>query len=325
YDAQSRINSVTDNAGKMTGFEFDSADNLVQINRGLLRHWPDLEITDQQWAEMDDYVSRKPNRPSIDLTQRTVYRVFNNGTFEDGGRFYGGWWQSVPKAYRPYIPIDGKQTVEVDYSSMHPTILYAELGIPMPDDPYAFGSFDRQVVKRTINALLNAKSTNIKPVEGFSELAFGIRWSEFLAAVKTHAHDLEPYFGTGYGLKLQRLDSDIAEEVMLEFARSRIPILPVHDSFLVHHGNEDVLKLRMQERFRARVGVDVKLKTVILDEQVRIGMRRRGEATTTDLKELLELPGPYMAHDRRVAAWFTWKDSRAARKPLTDGTAYPLD
>ena len=40
------------------------------------------------------------------------------------------------------------------------------------------------------------------------------------------------YF-TGIGLKLQRADSDIAEAVMLHFARQDVPCLGVHDSFLV--------------------------------------------------------------------------------------------
>ena len=36
-----------------------------------------------------------------------VYRVFNNGSWRQGGRFYGGFWQGIPSAYRKYIRIDG--------------------------------------------------------------------------------------------------------------------------------------------------------------------------------------------------------------------------
>jgi hypothetical protein len=44
------------------------------------------------------------------------------------------------------------------------------------------------------------------------------------------------HFYTGVGLRLQRLDSDIAEKILLHFAQSGIAILPLHDSFLMHNG-----------------------------------------------------------------------------------------
>jgi hypothetical protein len=30
---------------------------------------------------------------------RTLYRIFNRGSFSYGGRFYGGWWQQIPKKF----------------------------------------------------------------------------------------------------------------------------------------------------------------------------------------------------------------------------------
>ena len=29
------------------------------------------------------------------ISNKFVRRIFNNGTFEEGGRFYGGWWQRI--------------------------------------------------------------------------------------------------------------------------------------------------------------------------------------------------------------------------------------
>ena len=69
---------------------------------------------------------------------------FNNESFEDGGRFYGGWWQSIPSEYRKYISLNGDLTIEMDYSSIHIHLLYAELQSHCPHkDHYVFGSLQR--------------------------------------------------------------------------------------------------------------------------------------------------------------------------------------
>ena len=60
---------------------------------------------------------------------------------ELGGRFYRGWWQSIPSQHRPHIRIDGKKTIEVGYSGMCLRILYAlaKQEMSLEDDPYNIG------------------------------------------------------------------------------------------------------------------------------------------------------------------------------------------
>ncbi len=75
----------------------------------------------------------------------------------------------VPSQYRSKILIDGKRTVELDFSTLHPTILYAQAGEILEQDAYQIdlepitiptgkdsGDF-RTVVKRAFNAMLNAE------------------------------------------------------------------------------------------------------------------------------------------------------------------------
>ena len=79
--------------------------------------------------------------------------------FEEGGRFYGGWWQGIPGDYRTFITIDGKRTVQLDYSGMHFSIMYAQLGMDTPmEDPYAlegYGGHLRGHIKRAFNIIIN--------------------------------------------------------------------------------------------------------------------------------------------------------------------------
>ena len=87
-----------------------------------------------------------------------------------GGRFYGGWWQSLPSKFRPHITIDGQKTSEVDFSTMSLRILYAKENIQIPDnrDLYDIGlrgsesylSESRELIKIYINAILNDDKGN---------------------------------------------------------------------------------------------------------------------------------------------------------------------
>ena len=59
----------------------------------------------------------------IDFTARTLAKIFFNGSFKEGGRFYLGWWQNVPIEYRKHFTIDMKHTVEYDFSQLNPQML----------------------------------------------------------------------------------------------------------------------------------------------------------------------------------------------------------
>jgi hypothetical protein len=56
------------------------------------------------------------------------------------------------------------------------------------------------------------------------------------------------------GLRLQRLDADIAEQVMLHFARQDIPCLGIHDSFIVPQRHEGELRETMIASYYRRIG-----------------------------------------------------------------------
>ena len=75
--------------------------------------------------------------------------------------------------------------------------------------------------------------------------AFGLKWRDVSEAIMAFHTPIAQHFYTGVGLHLQRIDSDIAERVILAFIALDIPILPLHDSFLVHNGYEGELPTLM--------------------------------------------------------------------------------
>src|SRR5262249_50698021 len=120
------------------------------------------------------------------------------------------------------------------------------------------------------------------------------------------------FFYTGYGVHLQYLDSQVAEKVMLHFAKRGIPVLPIHDSFIVHHGYKNELMEVMISSFDEVVSTKgvVKAKKSFLEVRERRGT---GEVTT-DLDELLELERPYEGYNSRLDRWRKERAGRQARR-----------
>lgn len=128
--------------------EYDDTDetnemrlDLARINGHLQKHWIDLDISDAEFDKLQkrmsaDYQLGDREDVAIDFTRRSLVRIFNNGDWQQGGRFYRGWWQSVPKEYRRHVTINDKRTVEVDYSGLHPALMYAEVGAMLKGDAY---------------------------------------------------------------------------------------------------------------------------------------------------------------------------------------------
>lgn len=180
-------------------------------------------------------MAQSADRGPLLCTQNHLHRVFNDSTFEHGGRFYGGWWQGVPQEYRKFIGFYAEPSVELDYASLHPTMLYHERGLDLVGDPYAIDGLPRKVAKKLFNALVNGKSHYSQDTRSLIT-DIGISWDDAVSAVRKRHHAISDCLGSGAGVRLQRIDSDIAEDVLLAMLDQNITCLPIHDSFIVHHG-----------------------------------------------------------------------------------------
>jgi hypothetical protein len=263
--------------------------NTTKINNVLARHWYDLEITDDEWHSLLEHKlnedrTNADHDPSINLANRTLYRIFNDIEFKTGGRFYGAWWQNVPSKYRSRIVIDGKRTKEYDFSGLHPNILYAMNHLTFPDDPYdnLVKGVPRKACKVAFNVMLNS-SKELKTFPDLNLSQYGVKWAVLSAAIIERHKQIAHHFYTGIGKELQKIDSDIAEDVMLHFAKMRVPVLPVHDSFVMHHGYEKELQDAMGKAFRDRFGQEIGIKL----ECKMPYPQGDGEFISTDLYDIL--------------------------------------
>lgn len=200
--------------------------------------------------------------------EKFVRRVFNNASWEEGGRFYGGWWQRIPREWREKIRIWDLPTTEIDYSGLHIVLLYGLKGVDywssVGHDPYKVDGLEhsermRILLKLVLLSAINSRSKEeaIKAVR----LSVNTELERFDWVKQEHVeigniidmfqetHRLiSDYFFSGFGVNLQYMDSVIAEYVINHFTQERrLPVLCVHDSFIIQAQSKDELESVMSD------------------------------------------------------------------------------
>ena len=217
----------------------------------------------------------KGNKKYVNITHHSKFtrRIFNNSSWLQGGRFYGGWWQRIKSTQRKKILINNLATVEIDYSATHPMLAYARKGISywetFDKDPYEIISVDgiedkkvaRDIVKQLLLLAFNA-SDEAQLYKAFrsefnydllGEVSFkfpDIVLAKILNDIKLAHPKIADLICTGAGLGLMNLDAKIVEYVIKDFLLNNKPILTVHDSFIVQIGQEDKLDKVMNKAFK---------------------------------------------------------------------------
>ena len=218
---------------------------LAKINRSL----SEAEIRLDVPAAVRDGNAIRLDGYSVFPGMTSLYRVYN-GAWDRGGRFYGGWWQSCRKEHRQHLTINGNPTVELDYQQIHPRLLYALVGRHLEGDAYTLPGWSRAVVKKAFNALLNADSFRAargaiaKNLDGDLDAAEAL-----IADIRKRHPDIDVYFHSAIGLRLQAIDAEICRQVLVETHPKGIVTLPVHDSFIAASEHEDTLSRIMDVAF----------------------------------------------------------------------------
>ena len=229
-------------------------------------------------------------------------RIFSRGEWHFNGRFYGGFWQQVGEDYRKYIRIDDKPTVEIDYKGIHPTILSINKGETFNGYDIKAPLLDKEVSTELIKATkllvltaINAesKATAFKAFRSNYPIKFKDSELEALLQqfLKLNPH-LEEDLCTDKGISLMNTDGRIAEYVINRFTEQQIPVLTVHDSFIVQTDQQKNLKQYMEE---ATLNV---LSTRIEFEQDYVSLNAKEEDKLNVIK--VKNPSSFMGDKEEV-------------------------
>lgn len=254
-------------------FTVNARQNLEKINSFIAQNAINLKISDaleeqliRRIRERDE--AEKPRY--LDYSDNWLKRIFNNSSFDQGGRFYGGLWQVIPKEYRFLITINGDATREYDFSGMHFSILYAKIGRAVPEgDVYELDGYDKSLrgdIKEAFNIIVNCNTIgqaigtiNQKISQG--ELHTGLEdGARLVESFRIKHKPIAEYIASGEGVRLQFTDSQIAESVMLRGLERNVCILPMHDGFITSVKHETELQEFMQDAFREITGYEIQIK-----------------------------------------------------------------
>ena len=285
---------------------------LRKVNSCFLRHWIDLELKDEEFKVLASKLHSDVHKNPIDFSARALVRIFSNGSFKEGGRFYRGWWQNVPSNYRKHVTIDMKKTCEYDFSQLNSHMLYfayhKELG---SEDAYGrvLDGEHRDLVKSAFNAMIQAdRPLNTCPKDIDPTVA-DMSWTELRERIITVHKPIEDLFFRGEGNKLQFIDSCICEGVMLHFAKIDAPAYPIHDSFIMHHGYGGELEEAMRRAFYEIFDNDIPVKHEIIDWEPSSD----DAPNTIDIEVILQKQNEYSQWHARNEAWFQKRVSSQAR------------
>jgi len=228
-------------------------------------------------------IGKSENPVAITQREKFVRRIFNHEGLDLGGRYYGGWWQRLSSEWRKKICINLAPTVEIDYSGVHLRILYDQQGMRTPKgDVYDLREMDyhgiykqysneeiRPVLKLLLLIMLNADS-EAKAIRAFkwelqdddnnypTDLDIPMLISKF-SQLHYQLRDKKLFY-TGVGKELARLDSEIATGVLEHFTNKQIPVLTIHDSFIIALKHLKELESVMAEQYKKIIKPDADVK-----------------------------------------------------------------
>lgn len=263
-DIQQELLKLKDKEKKLMEYEDGEGTNTLRM---VLLHANKLLASSDIRVDRKAFTSLK----NVSLADKELFRSYSNGSFMEGGRVYGGFWQTIPSELRKTITIDGEPTVELDYKANHPTMLYhITTTVPAPKDCYVVPGYSRDLVKYAMQRILNCKDQK----EAISSIAYGvpeenkkrerkgkpllpkitlIEATKIAEAIEEIHQPIKKSFYKGMGNMCQGLEGEIAMDILNVLTKAGVVCLPVHDSFIVAARHEQVLQELMRDKYYERL------------------------------------------------------------------------
>lgn len=194
-----------------------------------------------------------------DTGDRWLKRIFNDGRLDQGGRLYGGFWQSMSAASRlEDLRINGERVASLDFGQCGIRIAYGHVGAePPPGDLYRVPGLEqyRDGVKIVLSAQLSAiKTMTRKPRHSAKHFHSGMKIGEIESSIARHHHAIQSLFYTGFALTMQFVESQVLVRSLLRLIDEKLTALPVHDCLVVPQSSAETIRQIMLDCFEEIAG-----------------------------------------------------------------------
>ena len=309
YTTKKEINGIRTDLHKLNDLNASADIQLFIENKAMVDELKTF------YEERYNFVDSSQFKPKGCIPLDTRIKAVFTDNFDYHGRLYATGmfrYQGIRKRYRPLIFINGEPTIEYDFSSLHPALLYANVGQELEIKPYQFNflkDFENRILKPLLKtmflSMINAKSKGyvtramnswlfygfkdnwnfcpanygslsgsekdlyesvevVKKYFGFDAVLRKfvpgkekVKWSDIIHSIRNKFLELHGPINKfldskndDTGMRLMKQDSDICLDVCKYFIREQVPVLPLHDSFLIQekYGNE--LKEVMMDTYK---------------------------------------------------------------------------
>ena len=225
--------------------------------------------------------------PRIDPFDRTLRRHFvirpkQPERFDQGGRFFGGFWLGLKAERRKNIRINGEPVADLDFGTMFTRLAYARMGVrPPKGDLYAVAGTEgyRSGVKMAMNTFLfdshnrrskwpsemgvgvgndaDASDKSSDASEFEARLPAGWTVGRTRKAILELHPALQKVWGRGLGYELMFDESRILLLALTRLMEKNIPALGMHDGLLVQRSSKATAKTIMKVAAREIAGVGI--------------------------------------------------------------------
>jgi hypothetical protein len=251
------------------------------------------------WLAAADVTFVDDGGPLVDPYDRLMRRYFivrddQEERFDQSGRLFGGFWQTLRSDRRRGIRINGETVAVLDYSSMFTRLAYAELGISSPlGDLYGIAGAEgyRSGIKLAMNCFFfdssssrkswpsglgvgvgddeAAKNGEVPAAEYQARLPAGWTVKKAKLAILARHPVLAEAFGRGIGYRLMHRESEVLLAVLEELRRRNIIGLGLHDGLLVPSARATEAQRVMEDVAEVTTGYKLSVTLKLLDDEGR--------------------------------------------------------
>jgi len=197
----------------------------------------------------------------------TLSAIYARSNWACGGRLYSSAfkgfdsYQTLPSKTRKTIKINGETTCELDFKSLHITMLYHLKGINYSDDAYSYLSREsRPLAKSAAIITINAptKASAILAIAHQLEVSQETSLDAVDRFIAYHTPIAE-YICSDKGIELQNLDSKIMIQILRDCFKNNIPALPVHDSVICRISDKKAVEDSMRKAYKNVMNFDIQI------------------------------------------------------------------